>query len=191
MEHKAPEPLASDVVSKGVAWLGKPFSLIFIFTTAIAVLEVIMRYVFDSPTIWVHETTTALTALCFAFGGAYCLAIDKHIRVVLIYDHVGPAAKRWMDVGISAVCTCVCALMSYASFGMVYKALFTPWGALRLETSGSAWNPPFPAMVKTFLFLILIVMTLQFLGQLIGHLRRKPDADAHHGQTNAGVYEDA
>jgi len=149
-----------------------------------------MRYAFNAPTIWVHETTTTLTALCFAFGGAYCLAVDKHIRVVLIYDHVGPAARRWMDIGICLICTVVCAMMSYAAWSLVAKSLWTPAGVFRLETSGSAWNPPFPGLVKSFLFLILVVMTVQFALQVWYHIRRKPDPSAHHGHPGIGVYED-
>lgn len=186
----APPGQPTDRLSAAIAVIGRYLCILFIVSTAVSVYEIVMRYLFNSPTIWVHETTTALTAICFAFGGAYCLAIDKHIRVVLIYDAVGPRVRRWMDIVISLVGAAVCGLMAYASWGMAWKSLVTPSGAFRIETSGSAWNPPFPAMLKPFLFLILVVMTLQFLLQMWRHIRRPP-GDVHHGQPGAGVYEDA
>ncbi|AWK88764.1 TRAP transporter small permease subunit [Azospirillum thermophilum] len=186
----APPGQPTDRLSAVIAWIGRYLCILFIVSTAVSVYEIVMRYLFNSPTVWVHETTTTLTAICFAFGGAYCLATDKHIRVVLIYDHVGPRVRRWMDIVISLVGAGVCGLMAYASWGMAWKSLFTPSGAFRIETSGSAWNPPSPALLKPFLFLILVVMTLQFLLQMWRHIRRPP-GDVHHGQPGAGVYEDA
>ncbi len=52
-----------------------------------------LRYFFNSPTIWAHETTTFLCGIAFVYGGLYCAARDSHIRVVLIYDHRPPAAR--------------------------------------------------------------------------------------------------
>ena len=184
-----PEP--QDPLSGVIVRFGRLFGIGFLVVTAIAFFEVVMRYAFDAPTIWVHETTTFLTALCFAFGGAYCLAVDKHIRVVLIYDSVSPRVRRWMDICISIVGCAACLLMAWAAWDLAAKAFWTPAGEFRLETSGSAWNPPYPAIVKGFLFLALIAMCVQFALQAHRHWGRDPDQDTHHGEPREGVYEDA
>ena len=178
-----------DPLSRFVIPLGPPIAVAFLLITAFTFFEVVMRYVFNAPTIWVHETTIALTAICFAFGGAYCLATDRHIRVVLLYDSAGPRTKRWLDVAISLVGAAACALMAWAAWSLAYKAYYTPTGDFRLETSGSAWNPPTPAIVKAVLFLVLCVMCVQFLLQAFRHIRRDP-ADTHHGEPGEGVFED-
>jgi C4-dicarboxylate transporter, DctQ subunit len=178
-----------DPLSRFVIPLGPPIAAAFLFITAFTFFEVVMRYVFNAPTIWVHETTIALTAICFAFGGAYCLATDRHIRVVLLYDAAGPRTKRRLDVAISLVGAAACALMAWAAWSLAYKAYYTPTGDFRLETSGSAWNPPTPAIVKAVLFLVLGVMCAQFLLQAVGHIRRDP-TDTHHGEPGEGVFED-
>ncbi|MCQ8782395.1 TRAP transporter small permease subunit [Mangrovibrevibacter kandeliae] len=171
--------------------LGRPFAVAFLLIVAFSFYEVVMRYVFDAPTIWVHETTTALTALCFAFGGAYCLGTDRHIRVVLLYDHVSPRVRRILDVVISLVGAAACAMMAWAAWSLAYKAFYTPGGQFRLETSGSAWNPPTPAIVKSVLFVVLCLMCLQFLLQALRHARRDAGVDAHHGPVGEGRFDDA
>ncbi|ETX16035.1 C4-dicarboxylate ABC transporter permease [Roseivivax halodurans JCM 10272] len=167
-----------DPLSRWIIPLGLPFAIVFVFVTLFTFYEVMMRYFFNSPTMWVHETTTAMTAICFAFGGVYCLASDRHIRVVLIYDALSPSLRKWVDVAISVVGFIACALMAWAASGLAYKALYAPDGRFRLETSGSAWNPPTPAIVKSFLFIMLCVMCVQFLLQTVRHLRRPGTATA-------------
>jgi C4-dicarboxylate transporter DctQ subunit len=172
---------AHDPLSRLLLPLAPVFAAAFLLITAFTFYEVVMRYVFNAPTIWVHETTTALTALCFAFGGAYCLGTNRHIRVVLLYDSVSPRVRRLLDVAISLVGAAACALMAWAAWSFAYKAFFTPTGQMHLETSGSAWNPPTPAIVKAVLFVILCVMCIQFLLQAIAHLRREPTDENHSG----------
>ena len=165
---------AHDPLSRLLLPLAPVFAGAFLLITASTFYEVVARYVFNAPTIWVHETTTALTALCFAFGGAYCLGTNRHIRVVLLYDAVSPRVRYMLDIAISLVGAAACALMAWAAWSFAYKAFFMPTGQMHLETSGSAWNPPTPAIVKAALFIILCVMCIQFLLQAIAHLRRGP-----------------
>ncbi|MER0237660.1 TRAP transporter small permease [Fulvimarina sp. MAC8] len=191
LEEQRPEQkdIPQDPLSALLTPAGWLFAVMFLFVTAFTLYEVLMRYAFNAPTFWVHETTTAMTALCFAFGGAYCLGTDRHIRVVLIYEAVSPRFRRILDICISIVGTAACALMAWAAYGLSYKAFFTPSGSFRLETSGSAWNPPTPAIVKTFLFITLCAMTIQFALQGIGHFRRKPTDELHHGGSEHGALD--
>ncbi|PYE85378.1 TRAP transporter small permease subunit [Pseudoroseicyclus aestuarii] len=191
-DHNARDPVLvpQDPLSAWLAPLGRVVSLAFLFITAITFLEVVLRYGFNAPTQWVHETTIALTAICFAFGGAYCLALDRHIRVVLIYDALSPALRRWFDVGISVIGALACALMAWAAWSLAFKGFVSAGGEFRLETSGSAWNPPTPAIVKAVLFVTLCVMCLQFALQAIRHLRRDPAEETPHPIESAETIDD-
>ena len=170
-----------DPLSAWLVPLGRLVAIAFLLVTFFTFFEVVMRYVFAAPTGWVHETTIAMTAVCFAFGGAYCLAIDKHIRVVLIYDALSPRVRRWFDVVISIVGCAACLLMAWAAWTLAYEGFFSASGQFRLETSGSDWNPPTPAIVKAVLFVVLCVMALQFALQMVRHLRRDPNDEGPHG----------
>lgn len=129
----------------------------------ILIQEVVLRYVFNSPTIWAHETTVFLCGAAFIYGGLYCASHDRHIRVVLIYDALPAGVRRGLDVAISIICALAAAMFCWAAWTMVSRAAFAPDGAVRLERSGSAWDPVYPALVKIFLMLVMGVMAIQFL----------------------------
>lgn len=152
-----------------VAWL------VFL-AMAISVFEVIMRYVFHSPTSWVHESTVMMIAALFALGGPVAMARDKHIRVRLIYDSVSPKVRRWLDVFNNTVILVFCIGMTYAAWQLFFRATHDPSGAISLERSGTSWNPPFPAFTKGFILLAVGLMAVQALLHLILSLRGRVDA---------------
>lgn len=155
-------------------WLGKKLSLVFALIAVVSLYEIVRRYLFNSPTLWVHETVTFAGATLFVLGGLYALATDKHVRIVLVYDSVSPAVQRWLRVVHHLLGLLFSSLLLYASWFMAQSAVVAPWGGWRLETSGSAWNPPFPALLKVVIFVAVVILTLQFLLHLIRDLRNKP-----------------
>lgn len=150
-----------------LGWLVNKAGIIFAFGIVIAMLiliqEVFLRYVLNSPTIWAHETTIFLCAIAFIYGGLYCTARNSHIRVVILYDLVKGWPRRVLDIVISLVCAASAGIFAWAAWEMVKRAIFAPSGEIHLETSGSAWNPPAPALLKLFLLCILIVLSIQFI----------------------------
>ena len=150
--------------------LGNIGSLLFIFTVAITFYEILMRYAFNAPTIWVHETATFVGGILFILGGSYALASNRHVRVVLLYDSVSERTRKMLNVFHHIMGLIFAALMIYASFFMAENAFYTPWGDTRLETSGSAWDPAFPAYTKLFILIIFVIMFFQFLFHLIQEL---------------------
>jgi TRAP-type C4-dicarboxylate transport system permease small subunit len=156
-------PEGAGRMAEGVSRLGLPFALLFVASMLCLLFEIVMRYLFQSPTLWVHETTVFMCATTFIFGGLYCTSLNRHIRIVIIYEAVGPRVRRALDVFIYSVCALASAAFAYAAWRMARNALFTPSGTLRLETSGTAWNPPIPAALKLFLLLALVAITLQFV----------------------------
>ncbi|MFL1456519.1 TRAP transporter small permease subunit [Marinobacter sp. GN3S48] len=163
-------------LDRAIVWLGKKLSLVFAAIVLVSFYEIIRRYVFDAPTLWVHETVTFAGATLFVIGGLYALATDRHVRIVLIYDAVSHRAQRWLRVVHHLLGLVFCGLMLFASWSMATEAVLAPWGDWRLETSGSAWNPPFPAFLKVIILVAVAVMTLQFLLHLVRDLRGKGGA---------------
>ncbi|TMV07371.1 TRAP transporter small permease subunit [Arenibacterium halophilum] len=147
------------------------FAIGIVLAMAILVFEVISRYFFGAPTIWAHETSTFLSAVTFIFGGLLCVVRNSHIRVVLLYDLVRGKALQMLNALISLACAISTGFFAWAAWRTVKKAVFRPSGDFFLETSGSAWNSPAPALIKIFLFLVLIAMSLQFLILAINYLR--------------------
>ncbi len=150
---------------------GLIFATGIVLAMAILIQEVILRYVFNAPTIWAHETTIFLCGVAFVYGGLYCTARDRHIRVVLIYDALSPRWRRRFDVAISVISGAASAMFAWAAWTMVTRAIFMPDGSFRLERSGSAWDPVFPGLSKLFLFLVLALMAVQFAVLAVNYLK--------------------
>jgi len=60
--------------------------------------EVIGRYVFNSPTNWVHESTFLMFGMQYMIAGAYAYRGESHVRVDLIYSKLSPRGKAACDV---------------------------------------------------------------------------------------------
>lgn len=151
---------------------GFVFAVAICASACILLVEVFLRYVLNSPTVWAHETTTFLCGISFLYGGLYCASRNSHIRVVLIYDILPPRVRRIVNIVISFASFIAAGFFTYAAWIMSSKALFAPTGDFRMERSGSAWNPPAPALVKTFLLIVMILMTIQFLILTWNYIRR-------------------
>lgn len=171
-EESAP-PVRS-AFDRGVVWCARRVAWLVFIAMAISVYEVIMRYGFDSPTSWVHESVVMLVAVIFALGGPAALASNKHIRVRVLYDTVGPRFRLWLDRFNDIVTFGFCLAMSYAAYTMTWTATHNPLGEWSLERSGTAWNPPFPALVKGIILLALGVMCIQAFIHMLQSLRGKP-----------------
>lgn len=176
-EH-GPDPVRSAFdrvivkAARGAAWL------VFL-AMAISVYEVFMRYGFDSPTSWVHETVVMLVAVSFCLGGPAALASNRHIRVKVLYDSVGPRFRLWLDRFNDLVTFGFCLGMSYAGYVMFWGASHNPMGDWQLERSGTSWNPPFPALVKGMILLALAIMCIQSLIHLVQSIKGRPAPQPH------------
>ncbi|OWZ89546.1 MULTISPECIES: TRAP transporter small permease [unclassified Ensifer] len=151
---------------------GYVFAVGIVLAALILLVEVFLRYVLNSPTIWAHETTVFLCGVAFIFGGLYCTARNTHIRVVLLYDHFSPRARRIADIVISLVSALASGFFAFAAYHMVERAVVTPSGEVRLETTGSAWSPPTPALIKIFILLVMILLVVQFLILAVNYAKR-------------------
>lgn len=164
LEKEDPGPIPeAGLLGKWIDKAGLIFAAGIVVSMLVLINEVVLRYVFNAPTIWAHETTIFLCGAAFVFGGLYCTARDRHIRVVLIYDALSPSLRRAFDFVISVICALASAVFAWAAWLMVQRAAFRPDGSFRLERSGSAWDPVYPGLIKVFLLCVLTIMAIQFL----------------------------
>ncbi len=163
--------MPKNTLDKVIAEVSEVLSLLFAFTVIISFYEVVSRYVFDAPTIWVHETASFIGGSLFVIGGAYALATDKHVRVVLIYDSVSQKTKHYLNIFHHLAGLLFSGLLIYAAWQMVSNSWFSPWGELRLETSGTAWDPAFPALLKGLILFTVSLMFIQFVLHLISEFK--------------------
>jgi TRAP-type mannitol/chloroaromatic compound transport system permease small subunit len=60
--------------------------------------EVIARYVFNSPTNWVHESMFLMYGMQYMLAGAYAYREDQHVRVDIFYSQFSPRGKAIADI---------------------------------------------------------------------------------------------
>jgi TRAP-type C4-dicarboxylate transport system permease small subunit len=157
--------------------IGYIFASAIVLAALILIFEIFMRYALNRPTQWVHETSIFLSAIAFLYGGLFCASRNSHIRVVLIYDALSPRIRRAFDVIIYLISAVSSIIFAWASWLVVKMAFWNPSGDFRMETTGSAWNPPTPAILKGFLFLVMIGLSIQFLILAYNHAKRSHSTD--------------
>ena len=60
--------------------------------------EVVARYVFNSPTIWVHEGMYLMFGMQYLIAGAYAALTDAHVKVDVFYAEWSPLRKALVDL---------------------------------------------------------------------------------------------
>lgn len=78
--------------------VGRTVSVIAILFAGIIIFDVVMRYVFNSPTRWAFDVTKQLYGFYFVMLGGYALRHQSHVRVDLVTERLAPAVRRWVEV---------------------------------------------------------------------------------------------
>ncbi|MDX9801838.1 MAG: TRAP transporter small permease subunit [Spirochaetia bacterium] len=91
-----------DIIDTTNEWVGKLFRWAIVLLAFVMCYEVVMRYVFNSPTIWAFEISTALYATTFMMGAAYALLYKAHVSIDIIYEMLGIKGRAVLDI-ISSV----------------------------------------------------------------------------------------
>jgi TRAP-type mannitol/chloroaromatic compound transport system permease small subunit len=138
----------TDIIGLAVAWLNVPLVLVVSY-------EVISRYFFDAPTIWVFDATYMLYAAIFMLGAAYALHKGAHIRTDFFFETWSIRTKGVID--------------SLAYLGLFFPSLIAflivsadeGWYAFLInETSEQTpWRPvlwPFKMVVPLTCFLLMV-----------------------------------
>ena len=78
--------------------IGKAFSWCIVILMGGTVYEVIMAYVFNSPTLWNFDFSMQMYGAILMMSGAYCLATESHVRGDVIYRLFKPRVQGWIDL---------------------------------------------------------------------------------------------
>jgi TRAP-type mannitol/chloroaromatic compound transport system permease small subunit len=96
--------------------------------------EVIARYVFNSPTNWVHESMFLMFGMQYMLSGAYALREDQHVRVDVLYTHFSTRGKAIADIVTSVFFFIFTLTMLWTGYRFAADAVnngetsFTEWG---------------------------------------------------------------
>jgi len=141
---------------KLVKYSGYLASALFITIGFIVSYEVIMRYLFNSPTIWVNEVSRFLQIWATYLALTYSFHKKDFIRITVIYDRLNENGKKLLDF-ISFVF-----IIIFSSF-VVYYGWLIAYDSLKVgRTSSTILDVPSflteLAIPLCFAFLVLRVI---------------------------------
>jgi len=156
-------------------FLGLAAAQLYLLCAVITTYEVVMRYVFHSPTQWAFEMVMVLCASAWVLSVGYVTRHKRHIGITVLFV-LAPYRTQWflelfaLLVGIGAV-----AILAYAAWEPAVRAV------TRLERTGSAFNSPQPAILKVMLVVGALLYLAQLLVNLVRHLQAwgAPPAEPH------------
>ncbi|WP_245897754.1 TRAP transporter small permease subunit [Pseudoprimorskyibacter insulae] len=131
--------------------------------------EVVARYAFNRPTLWANELSLWIAAFIFLFAGQYAMQQRSHIRIYVIYDLM----PRWMQKTADVISVGLIVIFTFALVWGGYldaEARF-----MRMETFGTAWDPPIPGTVKPAILFIIVLVCIQAVSNLIADWNKEPE----------------
>lgn len=150
------------------------------FVVFVMFYEVVSRYAFNRPTLWANELSLWIASFIFLLAGLYAMQQRSHIRIYVIYDMMPRAFQKMADV-ISVF------LILLFTFTLVWGGFNDAWTRmLRMETFGTAWDPPLPGTVKPAILIIIVLVAIQAVSNLIADWNKAPE---HHGHDDIDEVE--
>lgn len=137
----------------------------------VMIYEVISRYVFGRGTLWANEMTWWIGAFVFLFAGQYAMQQRSHIRIYVIYDIMPRWAQKTADTLSVFMIVAFTFAMVWGNFADAQRRF------LRMETLGTAWDPPIPGIVKPVVLIIVTLVAIQAVSNLIADWNKSPE---HH-----------
>lgn len=152
--------MINDRAASGASWL-------VAILVGVILIEVISRYVFNSPTTWGFGAFRMLGGGIVALGWAYAQRLNSHIRVDIFYVRFSNRTRAIIDLIGGA-------LFFFPIFGYFIMATATSlWSGLlggKLFALSTGGAPPSAMLYKTLVLIGLCLFFLQFTAQFIRDL---------------------
>jgi TRAP-type C4-dicarboxylate transport system permease small subunit len=169
------------------AWLGRLALWLLLLGTVgmiaamlVGVADVVGTEFFGRPVLGTLEFTES-TMVLVVFGAlAYAQERRAHIRVELLYSHVGPRGKSFMEAVTHIVAFIFFALVTWQGYVELEYSL-----EIMESTMGSVRFPLWPARILLLVGVALLLLRLAIdIVQDIGRLRRgEPPPSPHAADT--------
>jgi len=106
---------------------------------ALAFVNVVARYVFDSSLTWAAELTIFLFLWSTFFGAAYCFKEDAHISISILIDKVSASTAKKLMLLSHTITFIFLAAVSY--YGYYYLELVIELEEMSIDLEIPMWIP--------------------------------------------------
>lgn len=163
------------IIEKGINGLnenvGNYCSFLTIPLILVVVYEVIMRYVFNAPTVWAFEATTLIYGVHYMLGLAYTHKYNGHVAIDVFESRLPKKPRSILRV-ITNLVIFIPTVGMLAIWSVIYA--LTSWQ--NWEKASSSWAPPLYPF-KTIMAIGFILLLLQGIAKLIGDIRSLGSSD--------------
>ncbi|MCG6931954.1 MAG: TRAP transporter small permease subunit [Desulfofustis sp.] len=159
----------SNIVIRAFDWLSEYSGQFVAFWTVNAVFfyafEVIARYIFNKPTIWVHESSFLLFGMQYLLAGAYAYLYGSHVAVDIIYNKFPKRGQYGLDIFTSVFSFVFFLTLIGTSYRFMMDSI-----AMRERTLETWQIQYYP--VKAMMFIGGITITLATISRLYKDIKR-------------------
>ena len=152
-----------------IDWSGRTVSWLSLLLVLVTFIVVVLRYVFDSGSIALQETTTYFHATIFLVGMAYTLQHNAHVRVDIFYSRFSKQGQAWIDL-----CGALFLLLPFMLFisWISWEYIADSWAVM--EGSREAGGLPGVFLLKSLILVMTSLLSLQALTQVALHMAYLP-----------------
>ena len=150
-------------------FIGRVTMLLIAIVVCVMMYEVILRYVFERPTLWANEMSLWLAGFVFILAGFYAMQQRSHIRIYLLYDMFPRSVQRICDTVSTVLIVGFAFFLVYGGYGEAKAKM------LRWETFGTAFDPPIPATLKPLVLIVVTLVAIQSVLNLIADWNKEPE----------------
>ena len=149
-------------------FIGRVTMMMIVLLVSVMIYEVVLRYVFEAPTLWANELSLWIAGFIFLCAGLYAMQQRSHIRIFLLYD----ICPRWLQRVFDCISTALIVLFAlaliYGGYGEALDKLH------RWETFGTAFDPPIPATIKPMVLFVVALVAIQAIINLVSDWNAEP-----------------
>ncbi len=158
-----------------IDWSGRTVSWLTLALVLDMFLVVVLRYVFDSGSIALQESTTYLHACVFLIGMAYTLQLDGHVRVDIFYTRFSARGKAWVD--LFGACFFLLPFMFFICW-VSWEYIADSWAVH--ESSREAGGLPGVFLLKSLILVMAALLILQAMVQIFHAIQTILKAEKPH-----------
>lgn len=145
-------------------WLNAKFAWIVAFLIvpmlAVMIWEIVMRYFFNSPSLWAYDISLFIYGGYIALGGAYTYLAGGHVNVDIIWGQLPPRGRAVLDILTSGFAFLFLGVLFWVSLQITINS----WQIG--ETTMSHWQPiyyPLRTTLPVGCFLFLMQVLAKFI----------------------------
>jgi len=150
-------------IDRANEYIGKAVSYFILVLVVVILYEILVRYVFNKPTIWAHEVSQMIYGTYVILLGGFLQERDGHVNVEILYQRFKPRTKAAINLFTWLLFFLFCGVLLVKGGQMAWDSF------LFRETEPTAFAPPiYPIkmMIPLGAFLLLVQGLVKYIRDL-------------------------